>query len=44
MPGITTKSSRVVNPVTSQPAAANGGRGTGSAQDPVKVNGVNTIT
>lgn len=33
-----------LNPVTSQPAAANGGRGTGSAQDPVKVNGVNTIT
>lgn len=33
-----------LNLVTNQPAAANGGRGTGSAQDPVKVNGVNTIT
>lgn len=39
MPGISR-----LNAVTSQPAAANGSRGTGSAQDPVKVNGVNTIT
>lgn len=38
MPGISKK-----NPVTSQNAAANGGRGTGSALDPVKIDGVNQL-
>lgn len=38
MPGISKK-----NIVTSQKAAANGGRGTGSALDPVKINGVNQL-
>lgn len=39
MPGISR-----LNPVTSVKTTVNAGRGTGSAQDPVKVNGVNTIT
>lgn len=32
-----------LNPVTNLPAAANGGRGTGSALDPVMINGVNQL-
>lgn len=38
MPGISR-----LNPLTNLPAAANGGRGTGAAQDPVLVNGVNQL-
>ena len=38
MPGISKS-----NPVTTLKAAANGGRGTGSALDPVKINGVNQL-
>lgn len=38
MPGISAR-----NPVTSVPTTANGGRGTGSAVDPVMINGVNQL-